>query len=563
MTEGPGADASFDVTYDVVVAGSGAAGLAAAVTARLRGLSVLVVEKTGRYGGTTSLSGGAIWVPDSFHLAANGVGDSREAGRAYLAATVGDRVAADRLDAYLDQAPRMVREFHDHTDVRFVHTDGYSDYYPERPGGLTRGRSIEPEVFDLRRLPPRERALMRRAHLPTHGVTITSRDFRHLNMVARTPEGRRTAVRAGARAVRDLAAGRLPVALGEALIGRLRLSLARLGGSLWLGAPMAALLTDGTGRVTGVRTLRSGVPVTVRARRGVVLASGGFSRNTALRERHLPHPTSAGWSSVPEDGQDGDALREGIRLGAATDLLDKVWGAPSVVPRDGGAPFFLVAERGTPGMIVVDGRGDRFVNEAAPYHEFVDAMYAHRAATGAGTTPSWLILDARARRRYLFMGLLPGQPLPRRLFTSGLVHKDRTLPGLAAAIGVDPARLARTVARFNGFARAGRDEDFHRGESAYDRYYGDPTLPHPNLAELTTPPYYAFPVHPGDLGTKGGLLTDADARVLREDGTVIEGLYAAGNASAAVMGETYPGPGATIGPAMTFGWVAAGHLSGH
>ncbi|WP_149564477.1 FAD-dependent oxidoreductase [Streptomyces cacaoi] len=549
-----------EAVYDIVVAGSGAAGLAAAVTARLRGLSVLVVEKTGAYGGTTALSGGAIWVPDSFHLADAGVGDSRETARAYLRATVGDRVPADRQEAYLEHAPRMVREFHDRTAVRFVHTDGYSDYYPELPGGLVRGRSIEPEVFDLRRLPARLRAGLRRAHLPSYGLTITSYDFRYLNMVTRTWAGRRTSVKVGLRAVRDRLAGRRPVALGEALIARLRYSLAKLQGDLWLNAPVTELLTGDDGRVTGVRIRHEGTPRTVRARLGVVLASGGFAKNAALRDRHLPAPTSVEWSSAPE-GQDGDALQAGLGLGAATDLLEKVWGAPSVVAPGAEAPFFLVAERGTPNMIVVDGAGDRYVNEAAPYHEFVEAMYAHRDKTGAETAPSWLILDARARARYVFMGLFPGQRFPKEMLDSGFVRTARTIDELARKLEIDPRRLADTVERFNSFARNGKDEDFGRGDSAYDNYYGDPTLPNPNLGELTSAPYYAIPVHPGDLGTKGGLVTDAHARVLRTDGDPVPGLYATGNASAAVMGETYPGPGATIGPAMAFSYIAVEHMA--
>ncbi|MEU5834703.1 FAD-dependent oxidoreductase [Streptomyces diacarni] len=548
-------------TYDVVVIGSGAGGLAAGVTARLRGLSVVVLEKTPLYGGTTALSGGALWIPDSFHLAEAGLGDSRAAGRAYLDATVGDRVPAARKEAYLDQGPRMVREFHDRTDVRFVHTDGYSDYYPERSGGFARGRSIEPEIFDLNRLPAAERALMRRAALPTYGLTLTSYDFRYLNMVTRTWAGKRASLRVGLRAARALADGSKPIALGEALVARLRHSLGVLGGHLWLGAPMTRLLTNEAGRVNGVRARHDGRDVTFRARRGVVLASGSFAGNQRLRERYLPSPTRAAWSSAPE-GNDGDGLREGLRLGAGVDLMEKVWGAPSVVVPGREAPFFLVADRGIPGMAVVDGRGERYVNEAAPYHEFVDAMYAHREKTGAETAPSWLVLDARSKARYLFMGLFPGRPFPRELVGSGFVKKAGTLEELAAGMGVPADRFARTIARFNTFARQGSDEDFGRGDSAYDRYYGDPTLPNPNLAPLAKPPYYAVPVVPGDLGTKGGLTTDEHARVLREDGSVLGGLYATGNASAAVMGETYPGPGATIGPAMTFAYAAVGHMAG-
>ncbi|MFH8836718.1 FAD-dependent oxidoreductase [Streptomyces sp. NPDC017868] len=547
----------WDHTYDVVVVGSGAAGMAAALTARLRGLTALVLEKTEVYGGSTALSGGAIWVPDNFHLDEAGLGDTPEKARAYLDATVGDRVSAERKDAYVAHGPRMVREFHDRTDVRFVYTPGYADYYPERLGGYPQGRSIEPQVFDFKKLGAEQRATMRRAGLPTYGLTITSKDFRQLNMVARTWAGRRTALKVGAQAVGAKLTGREPLSLGEALIARMRHSLDALGADLWLSAPMTGLVEE-DGRVTGVRITRNGREVTVRATGGVVLASGGFSHDQRLREKHLPSPTSTEWSSAAE-GQTGDALEPAVALGAATDLMDKVWGAPSVVPPEG-KPFFLVADRGVPGMVIVNAAGERYANEAAPYHEFVDAMYANDRP-GASTVPSWLILDATSRARYIFMGLFPGQAFPKPWLESGFVRKAATVEELAARIDVAPERLRATVDRFNGFARAGRDEDFHRGDSVYDRYYGDPTLPNPNLAPLDKGPYYAIPVHPGDIGTKGGLVTDATARVLREDGTPIDGLYASGNVSSAVMGETYPGPGATIGPAMTFSWLAVDDIA--
>ncbi|MEU3693601.1 FAD-dependent oxidoreductase [Streptomyces narbonensis] len=548
---------TWDHTYDVVVVGSGSAGMAAALTARLRGLTVLVVEKTEVYGGSTALSGGAIWVPNNFHLDAAGLGDTPEKARAYLDATVGDRVPAERKDAYLTYGPRMVREFHDRTAVRFVYTPGYSDYYPERLGGYPQGRSVEPRIFDFGKLGPEQRATMRRAGLPTYGLTITSKDFRLLNMVGRTWAGRRTAARVGGRAVKALLSGQRLLSLGEALIARMRHSLDALGGELWLSAPLTGLVEE-DGRIAGIRVTRDGRDLTVRATGGVVLASGGFSHDQRLREKHLPAPTSTAWSAAA-DGQTGDALELATALGAGTDLMDKVWGAPSVVVPDG-TPFFLVADRGVPGMVIVDGAGNRYANEAAPYHEFVDAMYANDKP-GAGTVPSWLILDAAARSRYLFMGLLPGRPFPKAWLESGFVKKAATVEELAVRIGVAPERLRATVDRFNGFARAGRDEDFHRGDSVYDRYYGDPTLPNPNLAPLEKGPFHAIPVHPGDIGTKGGLVTDATARVLREDGTPIDGLYASGNVSAAVMGETYPGPGATIGPAMTFSWLAVNDIA--
>jgi 3-oxosteroid 1-dehydrogenase len=271
----------------------------------------------------------------------------------------------------------------------------------------------------------------------------------------------------------------------------------------------------------------------------------------------LPQPTSTAWTHASE-GQVGDALRLGEELGAATDLLDKVWGAPSLCP-PGEKPFFLVADRGIPGMVIVNAAGERYANEAAPYHQFVDRMYA-ADRPDATTVPSWLILDARSKARYIFAGLFPGQAFPKRWRESGFLKEAGTVEELARII--EAPQLPSAIRRFNGFAATGKDEDFARGDSVYDRYYGDPTLQNPNLAPLDKGPFYAVPVHPGDIGTKGGLVTDGDARVLREDGTPVAGLYASGNCSAAVMGETYPGPGATIGPAMAFSWAAVNDIAG-
>ncbi|MFD4259193.1 FAD-dependent oxidoreductase [Streptomyces sp. NPDC058534] len=547
----------WDHTYDVVVVGSGAAGMAAAITARLRGLTALVVEKTEVYGGTTALSGGAIWVPDNFHLAAAGLADTPEKARAYLDATVGDRVPAARKEAYLKHGPQMVREFHDRTAVKFVYTPGYSDYFPEELGGFPQGRSVEPQIFDFKKLPPEQRAGMRRAGLPTYGLTITSKDFRHLNMVGRTWAGKRTSAKVGARGVTALLRGRKLLSLGEALIARMRYSLGNLGGELWLSAPLTGLVEE-NGRIAGIRVTHHGRELAIRATGGVVLASGGFSHNQRLREKYLPAPTSAEWSAAAE-GQTGDGLEACVGVGAAVDLMDRVWGAPSTV-LPGGKPFFLVADRGIPGMLIVNSAGERYANEAAPYHQFVDAMYANHTPE-APTVPSWLILDAASKARYVFLGLFPGQPFPKKWIDSGFVRRAPTLDALAARTGLPADRLRATIERFNGFAHHGHDEDFRRGESVYDRYYGDPTLPNPNLAPLRKAPFYAVRIQPGDIGTKGGPVTDATARVLREDGSAIEGLYASGNASAAVMGDTYPGPGATIGPAMTFSWIAASHIA--
>ena len=322
---------------------------------------------------------------------------------------------------------------------------------------------------------------------------------------------------------------------------------------VWLNTPMTGLHTQ-DGRVTGVEVTRDGQAMLIRARRGVLLAAGGFEHNGPMRARYQQPPIGTEWTTGAA-GNTGDAILAGAAAGAALDLMDDAWWGPSI-PLSGG-PYFCLAERSLPGCILVNGAGQRFVNESAPYVDAVHAMYAgHRAEVPH--IPSWLITDQRYRDRYVFAGLPPGRPLPRRWYAAGAVFRAPDLTGLASQVGIDGEALAKTVATFNDFAAAGRDTDFGRGDSAYDRYYSDPRQrPNPCLAPLRQPPFYAIKIVPGDLGTKGGLRTDERARVLRADGSAIPGLYAAGNTSAAVMGHSYAGAGATIGPAMTFGYLAA------
>ncbi|GAA4203368.1 FAD-dependent oxidoreductase [Actinocatenispora rupis] len=539
--------------YDVVVVGSGGGGLTAALTAALRGLSAVVVEKTDVYGGTTALSGGALWIPDNHLLHAAGVPDSYERARRYLDATVGDRVPRERTDAYLRRGPEMLRFLAERTEwLRFAYVPGYPDYYPERPGGMPEGRSVEAELIDGRLLGP-DRAALRPPSIDTKGFAMSAAEFHDVTMVTRTWRGRARSLTLGARLVRARATGYDPLTLGQALVARLRLALRDADVPVLLGTELVELTTDERAHVTGVRVRDRHGARTITARRGVILAAGGFSRSAPMRDEYLPHPTDVAWTSAPE-GQTGDAIRLGVGLGAAADLMDRVWGAPSLLP-PGAAPFFLVSDRGIPNLIVVDAGGERYLNESLPYHEFVDRMYA------AGAVPySWAVFDRRAKNRYVVAGTFPRQPFPARWYESGFVRTGRSIADLADRIDVPAATLRRTIARYNDLARAGRDTDFGRGDSAYDRYYGDPTLHNPNLLPLTTPPLYAVRVYPGDIGTKGGLVTDPDGRVLRPNGTPIAGLYATGNTSAAVMGETYPGPGATIGPAMVFGYAAAQDL---
>lgn len=547
----------WDASYDVVVVGSGAAGLTAGLTAKLQGMKSLVIEKTDRYGGASAISGGALWIPNNHIIKGAGVPDTHELARQYLDSTIGDRVPEELKEAYITRGPEMLRFLYNKTKhMRFQYAKGYSDYYPEKPGGLSQGRSIEPLIFDLTKMGSLANS-MRRATLSTKGFTMNSYEFHKVNMITRTLKGKTTALKLGARLVKSKVTKSDPVALGEALIARLRLSLAEANGELWLSTAFKDFIM-GKGRVIGIIVERDGQELKIEAKKGVVLSSGGFSHNQTLREKYLPSPTNAAWTSSPE-GQTGDILEPGVKIGATLDLMDKVWGAPSVIDPQG-HPFFLVADRGVPNMIVVDSAGQRFVNEAAPYHEFVDTMYKHQEVTQPAV-PSWILIDASAKSRYIFTGLFPGQAFPKSWFEHGVAKSAETIEELAKQMEVPAENLVATVNRFNDFARNGHDDDFYRGDSAYDNYYGDPTLPNPNLAEIKKAPFYALRLYPGDIGTKGGLVVDEYARVIKENGEPIEGLYASGNCSASIMGETYPGPGVTIGPGMTLSFVATAHMA--
>ncbi|MGO8963004.1 FAD-binding protein [Mycobacterium sp.] len=545
---------AWDHQVDFLVVGSGCGGFTAALTARGHGLNTLIIEKAGVYGGSTALSGGNIWVPNNPTLRRVGVADSRDDVRSYLDAVVGDRVPAANIDAFIDNGPRAM-EFLEHASphLRFQWCTGYSDYHPELPGGRARGRTIEPLPFDLKKLGDDEKRLRPAALATPGGLFVTSKEFARLNMVMRTWSGRRGALQTIARAVKDIVLRRHTGTLGRALIGRLRLAAKDAGIPLWLDAPLQSLITDESGAVLGVCVQRAGSVVRIRARRGVLLAAGGFEHNNEMRKRFLRDGGKDNYSAGSPENT-GDGITAGQVIGGAIDLMDDAWWMPAF-RRPDGLMSVLVSERSIPRSIIVNQVGRRFVNEAAPYVTFV-----HRQLAG-GHDPIWFVFDRKAKNRYQFGGVMPGQKFPDDWFTSGLMHRADTLDVLASAIGVPAPALRETVCQFNGFARDGKDRDFGRGDSAYDNYYGDPSLPHPTMDVIDSAPYYAARIQAGDLGTKGGLVCNASGQVLRADGTVIAGLYATGNTSAAVMGNDYAGAGATIGPAMVFGFIGARHAA--
>ncbi|MFD5634625.1 3-oxosteroid 1-dehydrogenase [Streptomyces sp. NPDC127077] len=539
-------------TYDVVVIGSGAAGMTAALTAAKRGLSCVVLEKAATFGGSAARSGAGIWIPNNPVVLAAGVPDTPAKAAAYLAAVVGPDVPADRQRAFLGNGPAMISFVMANSPLRFRWMEGYSDYYPELPGGLPGGRSMEPDQLDGNILGA-ELAHLNPAYMAVPaGMVVFSADYKWLTLAAVSAKGAAVATECLARGTKAALLGQKPLTMGQSLAAGLRAGLLAAQVPVWLNSPMSDLLLE-NGAVTGAVVTRDGASGLVRARRGVVVGSGGFEHNAAMRAEFQRQPIGTAWTVGAKENT-GDGIQAGLRAGAALDLMDDAWWGPAIpLP---GEPYFCLAERTLPGGLLVNAAGARFVNEAGPYSDVVHTMYDRNPS--APDIPAWLVVDQNYRNRYLFKDVAPTFTFPDSWYTSGAAYKEWTLDALAGRIGVPAAALRTTVSRFNSLALSGRDTDFHRGDSAYDHYYTDPAiLPNSCLAPLWLPPFHAFKIVPGDLGTKGGMRTDARARVLRPDGTVIPGLYAAGNASAAVMGHSYAGAGSTIGPAMTFGYIAA------
>jgi 3-oxosteroid 1-dehydrogenase len=550
----------------VLVVGSGAGAMTAALRAHDLGLNVLLLEKSAEYGGTSAVSGGGIWIPNNHRIAALGGTDSVEEAIRYLKAVTYGEIDDGRIEAYVEHGREMVEYLEQRSQVRFEAQPSYADYYPEMEGGKSGYRSMDPQPFDaaelgeefLRMRPPSPGTLM------MGRMAMTMKEARVL--LCRGPGWLGLTLRVIWRYWRDREGRRLSrrdrfLTLGNALIGALRASLLDRALPLWLNCALEELIVE-EGRVSGVLASREGRPLRIKARHGVILAAGGFERNQAMREQYLPQPSQSTWSATPPNNT-GDAIRAGQAIGANTGLMGHSWGAPTTHVAGEEKQRALFVERTLPGCVLVNSAGQRFVNEAAPYTDIVYAMYANNRE-GAVSVPCWMVFDAEFRRKYPCGALLPGyaQPdwqLPKHL--RGYFHKAPSLEALAGQIGVDPAGLARSVERFNAMAVQGRDEDFHKGESLFDRYYGDPNVqPNPCLAPLHKGPFYAVRIDAGDIGTKGGLLTDVHARVLHVDGQPITGLYAIGNSAASMMGRTYPGAGSTIGPAMTFGYLAANHI---
>ena len=539
----------WHVDVDVVVIGSGAAGLTAALAAHAARARVAVVEKADRVGGTSAVSGGVVWIPNNRHMAKVGIADSVDEALTYVGRLADGRSDAALIQRFVETGPEMVDFVESSTPIAFQALGRYPDYHPEFAGGKPGGRSLDPGLFDTNQLGAWKDKLRRS---PVFGMTAMSvteaTDWGVFAKPAALPFG--------------LLAKRFKqglVCYGGALIGGLLKGLLDKGIEPMLSTPVRELIIDDDGRVIGVRAEQAGKELLIQARRGVILASGGFEWNPELVRRFLGGPLTHP-NSPP--GADGDGLKMAMALGADLGNMNEAWWCPSLqIPGEEyeGRPLHRgdSATRSLPHSLIVNRRGQRFVNEAHNYNDMMKAFFAFDPVSYERTNlPAWIVIDQQYLDRYALLTYVPGMPVP-----DWLVKAD-SLDELARAIGVDGKGLAATVGRFNRFAVEGVDPDFRRGESLYDHFYGDPEhQPNPNLGTVEKPPFYAIQVHPGAIGTKGGARVNASAQVVRVDGEPIAGLYAAGNVMAGVTGPGYPGAGATIGTAMTFGYIAGRHAA--
>ncbi|TPQ34046.1 3-oxosteroid 1-dehydrogenase [Bradyrhizobium guangdongense] len=554
---------------DVLVAGSGASGMAAAITARARGLNVLIVEKEPRFGGTTARSGGWLWIPGTSLARAYGIIETPDQARTYLRHEAGNNYDAARVDAFLEAGPEAVDFFLSKTALRFDMPLVFPDYHAEAPGGTQGGRSMVARPFDGRELGDHIKTLgMPLPELTVFGMMLGSgKDIVHFMRATKSLTSAVYVAKRLSRHLMDvLRHGRgMTLTNGNALAGRLAKSALDLNIPLWLSSPVHELIVE-NGAVKGAVVEREGRTIRVNAKRGVVLACGGFPHDVARRKKMFPHaPTGAEHYSPGPTGNTGDGLRLAETAGGhIEDRLPNAaaWVPVSVTQRKDGSrgvmPHFI--DRAKPGVIAVMRDGRRFANEGNSYHDFVQAMV--KAAKPGEEIAAYLVCDHTTLRKY-GLGCVPPFPMPTgHHLNTGYLMRGDTLEALAAKAGIDAGGFAETVAQFNAGAAQGQDAAFGKGSKAYNRYQGDALHgPNPCVAPLENGPFYAIKMVIGDLGTYAGIVTDANARALDAEGRVIPGLYAAGNDMASIMGGNYPGAGITLGPALTFGYIAGRHLA--
>jgi len=547
--------------WDAIVVGSGAAGLTAAVTAARKGLKILVVEKTDVFGGTTAISGGGIWIPGNHHQRAAGIPEPEGAARKYIQGVVGEELRTEVLDAYLQAGPEMVRFLEDKTEVRFALAEHSPDWHPEVEGFSKEGRLLRPLEYRTQKLNRHVDQLRgpRTEFNAPMGFMVDLPDLPHLDQMKSSPRSMVYMLRIIGQYGVDKLLGRRRgsrMTMGNALAARLLRSALDAGVTLWRNTPVKALITGPNG-VTGIRVERDGVIEALGARKGIVLATGGFSANEQLRRAYIPYPDQH--ISIMAGCNTGDGMNMGLEAGGVIDgenIANGVWSVVSTMKKEDGstAIYAHLIDMAKPGCIAVNEKGERFGNEAS--NVFVE--YMHKA----GAVPAWLVADASFIKKYGLGLCLPGAMGLKKLLKAGYLVEAPTIAELAAKIGVDAAGLGATITKMNAYAKAGKDPDFQKGESFLDRDLGDYRHgPNPCLGPVETGPFYSVQIFPGNGSTTVGLKIDGSARVLTAEGRVIPGLYAAGLDANSIWRGNAPAHGCNIGPAMTLGYIAARGLA--
>jgi len=554
---------------DLLVAGAGPAGMTAALVASLQGLTVLICEKSGQVGGTGSTSAGTLWIPGNHQSRAAGFDDSAGKAQNYLDVLVADPGSRELRTAFLKTGPAAIDYLEQNSALKFLPCGRHPDYRSAMKGAAVAGRAIIPEPFDGRLLGADFARL--RPPIPEYmlfgGMMIGKADIPPLVGRFKSVKNFVHAAKLTARYLLDRL--RYPrgtrLTMGNALTARLFYSLRRRGIEILFDAPIAAVDCS-AGRVTGATIRGADGKIHITAKRGVVLATGGYGHNTRYRAAFMARPTPV--HSMASEFNQGDGIAIGEKLGARIAPQEHrrsgLWTPASITPRANdrkGLYPHLLLDRAKPGLIAVNKRGERFVNEAVSYHDFVEGMFD--ANDKSPSIPCYLICDAAFIKKYGLGLVYPGAGNLNRLLKAGYLKRGETLDQLAAAFGIDAQRLRRTVERHNGFAQTGIDADFGKGETELNRFNGDDAhQPNPCIGPLAVAPFYGLEIWPADIAVSTGLSTDADARVLDAAGQPIPGLYACGNDMASMMRGSYPGPGTTLGPGLVFAYRAAMHAAG-
>lgn len=546
---------AHDTTVDLLVVGTGT-GMLSALAGHDAGLDVLMVEASKYVGGSTGLSGGAFWIPANSIIREAGGYDSKADAKAYLDSLVGADSPKARRDAYVDEGPRAVELMKKLTPMEFMWAKGYSDYHPEHPGGSAVGRTCEAKPLDLKtHLGDYRDWFIPSAIAAPVPMPVTGADYKWMNLMAKAPgKALPKVMKRAAQGIGGMAIGREYAATGQATAGGLFAGVIKAGIPVWTETKLVRLVTEGEA-VVGAVVEQGGQEFTVTARKGVVVSTGGFDRNMEMRHELQSEGLDEWTHGAPENK--GGGIQAGIEIGADADLLDQAWWFPSIAPVGDENPTVMLAERSLPGSIMVGADGKRFINECIDYMSF-GQYWLERENSGDPIGDMWIVFDQEYKNSYVFGTVsFPRTPLPKEWYDAGIAVSADSAEELAGKMGVPAEAFAEQVVRFNKGAAQGYDREYGRGDSRYDNYYGDPTVtPNPNLRPLVGK-LYAVRVVNSDLGTCGGLVADEKARVLRPDGSVIEGLYAIGNAAANAFGKTYPGAGATIGQGLVFGMIAA------